>query len=331
MKLHIGSIVFMGALAAACSPADAYEFGYSGMAQKPGLTLAASAGTPPPGIYMFDQVFSYRANFAGPGNALLNPAGGNTNLSVADAAMGVLFVPGWTILGASYGAVIVQPYNQISIGGPLNVQQAGLHNTFIAPVELSWKLGESGFFVKTGLGMYVPTGEISGPGGLSGTGNPWWTFQPELFVSYLKDGWTLSANLFQEINTASTVTGYRSGDVFHAEFVATKTIDKWTIGPVGYYVGQVSKDKSSAFYNNSINVNSYDVWAAGGLVGYNFGPAALNVWAVQEFSARASGGTPAGLTDSATITKGLSVFASLSYRIWAPDAPGPSRPALYRK
>ena len=54
------------------------------------------------------------------------------------------------------------------------------------PVELSWKLGTSGFVVKTGLGIYTPDGTIQGPFGLNNVGNPWWTFVPELIVSYLK-------------------------------------------------------------------------------------------------------------------------------------------------
>jgi hypothetical protein len=91
----------------------------------------------------------------------------------------------------------------------------------------------------------------------------------------------------------------------------------------------VTNDTSSAFYGNAINVNRYNIWAGGGLVGYNFGPAALTVWATQEFSSNASGGT-AGLpgTDSASITKGYSVFANLSFRLWAPDEPAtlPKRP-----
>ena len=179
--------------------------------------------------------------------------------------------------------------------------------------------------------MYVPDGTTSGINGLGSVGNPWWTFQPNLVVSYLKDGWNLTANIFQEINTKSTVTGYRSGDVLHAEFTATKTIGNWTIGPVGYYVGQVTDDRSSAFYGGAINTNRYNIWAAGGLVGYNFGKAALNVWAVNEISAHASGGTPIGRFDTATITKGFSVFASLSYRLWAPDkSPAPQRP-MFRK
>ena len=41
---------------------------------------------------------------------------------------------------------------------------------------------------------------------------------------------------------------------------------------MAYYVGQISSDRSSAFYGGAINVNRYDIWAAGGMIGYNFGP-----------------------------------------------------------
>ncbi|MFW2003660.1 hypothetical protein, partial [Acinetobacter ursingii] len=85
-------------------------------------------------------------------------------------------VPGWTFLGATYNAVIVQPFIMADVGAPVNAQQAGMHNTYIVPVELSWKLGDSGFFIKTGLGIYTPNGSISGPAGLNNVGNPWWTF-----------------------------------------------------------------------------------------------------------------------------------------------------------
>jgi hypothetical protein len=63
-------------------------------------------------------------------------------------------------------------------------------------------------------------------------------------------------------------------------------------------------------------------WAAGGLIGYNFGLVQISGWGTQELSSTASGGAPGlpGL-DTAAITKGFSVFAQLNYRIWAPDAP----------
>jgi hypothetical protein len=50
------------------------------------------------------------------------------------------------------------PYRSgmFAVGSPVNVEASGMINTFIAPVELSWKFGDSGFYAKTGLGMYVP-------------------------------------------------------------------------------------------------------------------------------------------------------------------------------
>ncbi|MBR1218841.1 transporter [Bradyrhizobium sp. U87765 SZCCT0131] len=330
--MRMKSAAVTAALVSALSsmPAEAYEFGYPGWAQKPGIVVGNAATAPPPGLYMFNQVFTYQANIVGPGAP--NVGGSATPVHAAVEASGLLWVPGWTFLGGTYNAVVVQPFIMADVGGPLNLQQAGMHNTYIVPAELSWRLGDSGVFVKAGLGIYVPNGTVTGINGLGNVGNPWWTFQPEIVVSYLKDGWNLTANVFQEMNTRSTVTNYRSGDVLHAEFTATKTIGNWTIGPVAYYVGQVSNDQSSSFYGGAINVNRYNIWAAGALVGYNFGPATLNVWAFDEISAHASGGTPIGGADTASITKGWSVFASLSYRLWAPDEPAaaPKRPQFFK-
>src|SRR5260221_3321312 len=91
---------------------------------------------------------------------------------------------------------------------------------------------------------------------------------PEFVVSYLKDGWNLTANVYDEINTKSTVTQYRSGDILHAEFTATRTIDKWTFGPVAYYAGQVSDDKSSAFYGGGRKTNTFHKFAGGASAGF---------------------------------------------------------------
>jgi hypothetical protein len=319
------------ALLGMATSANAYEFGSPGWEQKPGILIGAAASAPPPGLYGFDQVFTYEAKLVGPGAPSTN--GSATTVSGNVAAQGLLWVPGWNFLGASYDAVGVIPYVSVAVGSPVDITPVGIHNAFIAPAELSWKLGDSGFFVKTGLGMYVPTGTLSGSNGLASVGNPWWTFQPELVFSYLKNGWNLTANFYDEINTKNWITGYTSGDVFHAEFTATKTIGKWTFGPGAYYVGQVTNDTSSSFYNYAINVNRYNIWAVGGLVGYDFGPASVNVWALQDVSANASGGTPgANGIDSAAIPRGFTVFAQLNYRIWGPDdgSSTPKSPLIHK-
>ncbi|MEI9924096.1 MAG: transporter [Bradyrhizobium sp.] len=331
MNIRFAAAVVIAA--AASTTASAFEAGSPGFAQYPGLTMGASAGAPPPGIYGFTQIFTGQQNLVGPGKPLLNPTG-NIGVQSATAAQGFLWVPGWTFLGATYDAVVVQPFIMNSLGSPLNQQASGAHNTFIVPVELSWRLGDSGFFAKAGLGMYVPDGTINGINGLGSLGNPWWTFSPELFLSYIKNGWNVTANLFYEINTKNTITDYTSGDVFHAEFSGTKRIGQWTIGPAAYYMGQVTNDTSSGFYNGLINANRYNVWAVGGLVGYDFGPVSVNVWAFDQIAANVSGGQFAGpFADSAAIPKGLSVYLSLNYRLWAPDAPdgsAPQRPFIHK-
>jgi hypothetical protein len=238
-----------GVAAAAWSPAHAYEAGQAGWAQKPGITLGGtSAEGPPPGLYMVDQAFTYQPNLTGLGNSVLNPHGTTTSVPSAIDVTAFVWAPGWSFLGASYDASLAVPLGMFAAGRPLNAEAAGMVNTFIAPVELSWKLGDSGFYVKSGLGMYVPDGTVSGVNGLGNLGNPWWTFMPEFVVSYLKDGWNFTPNIFEEINTKNTITQYRSGDILHAEFTATKSIGKWTVGPVAYYAGQVTNDQSSAFY-----------------------------------------------------------------------------------
>jgi hypothetical protein len=320
------------------SPASAYEAGYPGWQTKPGAFIGASAGVPPPGIYMFNQVFTYQTNLTGNGTTTLG-LGSHNGVQAAADAQGFLFVPGWTFLGATYDAVIVQPFVMFGIGNPLGSfpgvanEAGGMHNTYFVPVELSWKLGTSGFAVKTGLGIGAPDGTINGPTGLGNVGNPWWTFQPELILSYLGNGYNLSASLYEEFNTKNTLDGYTTGNIFHADFTATKTIGKWTIGPVAYYVAQVTNDTCGVGCTvpggTLGNAQRFHLFALGGLVEYNFGPASFSVWATQEISASAKNSAVPVTADASLITQGMTVFATLSYRLWAPDEP--TKSAMFHK
>jgi hypothetical protein len=332
-----------GIAALAISPASANE-GF-GPQTKAGAFIGASAGVPPPGIYMFNQVFTYQANLVGPGlpNGGTNPhVGLHANVDV----QGFLFVPGWTFLGATYDAVIVQPFVDLAVSNPalgINTLQSGMFNTYIVPGELSWKFGTSGFAFKTGLGIYVPSGTETGLLKLGNVGAPYYTFQPEAILSYLGNGYNLTAAVYEEFNTANQVTGYTSGNILHADFTATKTFGKWTIGPVAYYIGQQTNDTcpvscfltySSHGLTSPLLTNSAqrtDVWAVGGLLGYDFGPAAVSIWATQEISAKASNtaALAASGADPATVSQGTTVFATLSYRIWAPEEP--VKPAMFHK
>jgi hypothetical protein len=330
-----------GVLAVSCSSAFAIEQ-YRYPENKPGIFIGSSAGVPGPGIYMFNQVFTFQGNLAGPGvNSVL---GGNTKVGAESAVdiQGFLFVPGWTFLGATYDAVLVQSFMMGSLGDSVHfgvptpgIQAAGVHNTFFIPGELSWKLGDSGFVVKTGLGIFAPDGTVTGVNGTGNIGSPYWTFEPELIVSYLKDGWNLSAALYEELNTKNSISQYTTGDILHADFTVTKTIDKWTFGPVAYYYGQVTNDSCGVgcLYRTGTlgNPQKFNIWAVGGLVGYNFGPAQLSVWATQEISAKAS--NPAAVVatgaDLSLVPQGMTVLATLSYRLWGPEKT--TQPSMFHK
>jgi hypothetical protein len=329
------------------------------------VLIGASAGVPPPGIYGFNQVFTYQANVAGP---ITNIIGNKNGIQINENAEGFLFVPGWTFLGATYDAVIVQPFVSFAAGQPLSLVSAtnpqpidnfsGGHNTYFVPVELSWKLGTSGFLVKTGLGIYAPDGTIQGGQGLNfggvcithagcngfaNAGSKYWTFQPELIFSYLGGGYNLSAAFYEEFNTADQLDHYTQGDVFHADFTATKTFGKWTVGPVAYYAAQVSDDKCPLItcqnatlhpLGTAGNPQRYQNLGIGGLVEYNFGPASLSVWATQDVIAKASGAAftnplTGQFVDPSAIFKGATVFATLSYRLWAPEEPAKA-PAFHK-
>ena len=66
MGIKKALILVVGVAALAWTPAHAYEAGAAGWAQKPGITLGSgTAGAPPPGLYMIDQVFTYQPNLVG--------------------------------------------------------------------------------------------------------------------------------------------------------------------------------------------------------------------------------------------------------------------------
>lgn len=302
----------VGAAIVVCSlvvvPAHAYEPGYPGWSMPPGASLGATAvPAPAPGLYSGEQLYIQQSKTTGPGASKQS-----TSIDVNTFVASLMWSPGWTVLGARYEAFVVQPFTMNAAGAPLNTSHSGVHNTVISPLQLSWRLGDTGVYVKTGLAVVVPDGTIEGPAGLTSIGNPWWIIQPNLSVSYLRSDWSLTANLSTEFNTANTYTGYRTGDIMHADFAATKALGRWKVGPVVTYAGQISNDTSSAYYHNAIVTNRYNLLAVGGLASYDFGPVKLSLWVTRDVLGTATGGGTT--TDSATITKGYHVFANVNFK-----------------
>jgi hypothetical protein len=72
-------LVAAGVFALLSSSAEAME-ALVAPQSKAGVLIGASAGVPPPGIYMFNQVFAYQSNLKGPGTT--TALGGTTNTGV---------------------------------------------------------------------------------------------------------------------------------------------------------------------------------------------------------------------------------------------------------
>jgi hypothetical protein len=320
--------------------ASAFEPGQSSQT-KSGITLGASAAPLPDGLYMIDHAFYYGFGLTGPGIATANapPRG-----FAPEASADLLWVPGWNFLGGTYSALFAFPFNAVSVAsvpsaGFPGVSFAGVHNSFIAPLRLQWNLGH-GVFAQAGVGVYVPDGNVSGPLGNSNVGAPYYTVQPDLVLSYVKDGWNLTAYTYYEHNTKNERSGYISGDIFHADLTATKQFGKWTVGPVAYYAAQVTSDKSSATFDtyldasipvpggiHGFNAGRFEQFAVGGLLGYDFGLANLTVYATDDVLSRAFGGNSGTryLGDipftSETTSRGWSLFGRLIFPLLMPEAP----------
>jgi hypothetical protein len=343
MFRRLGCVVGLLTAAALTQPAHAFEH-FAAMSA-PGVgTLGASADSPPTGIYMVDQSFAIAGPDLGPTPALSNgPGTARSQICFCVHADVFLFSPGWNFLGARYTAIVVFPFVWLSGEGPGAI--FGFQNTVIIPVQLSWKLGDSGFYVKTELGIYIPDGNINGPAGISGIGSPWWTFQPALTLSYLKNGWNFTAYNYIELYTQNPDSGYTTGDIFHSDLTATYTIGKWTFGPVASFVGQISGDSCNG---NSLcvaeisraHVDNYSVWQVGGLLGYNFGPVTITAWdtyVVSQHNNLVGGpnGTIPIAYDGANgviVQPGNTFLVQVNFALWTPpeEAPVPKRPLIYK-
>lgn len=336
MKQSIKSAA-LGLLSAALigTAATAYEPGVH-ETTRAGVTLGVPTGAlPPPGVYMRMITFFYDAN-------VTDRNGNNTNIHDTTTAYvpTLLWVPGWNFLGASYGAYIVQPF--VSNATTLDVAPCptptgdcafrntmGIYKTLISPLNLSWNLG-SGWFTSFGFSFWAPTGTIKNAAnglpptaGTGGVGTDFWTFRPTWDVSYLGNGMNLTAHFAYEFNTENRRSQYKSGNLLYGNFTATKKVGKWEFGPVATLVWQTSTDTDPlGLYTtpnfDPINDRKSKQIAFGGLVGYDFGPAALNFIVTDDVYSR-------------NTAKGWQFMTNLSFRLLGQEASPPPKRQLIHK
>lgn len=275
---------------------------------EPGATTGAAAGAlPPEGFYFtIDDAIVTGKGMDGSGNKV-HLAGGSTNKFLQDELVPtLLWVPGWTVLGASYGMQITQPYLFLSndFQGSLmgatgdSTSGQGFMNTSVTPAILSWDVGK-GLFTSVGLTFMVKDGHYSHKTGTNLNGqtaqvssygsfaNNFWTFMPNFAVSYLTNGWNFTLNNMFEFDTKNETSGYQSGNAYYGDLTAAKTYGAWTFGVIGTYSAQYENDEINGVVvqdNPGVNSrgNQFVHIQAGPLVSYNFGKATLTVRYLQD-------------------------------------------------
>lgn len=307
-----------------------------------GATIGLALGAlPPPGLYTgLETAYLGLASPAGQGKDVGNWAtatGGRVGLPAVAQAVPLLYVPGWTFLGATYSmSAVGAGYVFTTCDGLANLADNACNNIvgggFVVanptfnPINLSWNL-HNGWFVSAGFNFMAPIGSHYSYAGYVDPNPDYWTLEPTFAISYLANNWVLSANFFYDFNTSSSgpccligVAGfpntYQNGDMFYGDLTALYKFGKWEVGPVAFFEVQATSDSISGPGSAALCATfcgNYSNFAVGGLIGYDFGPVDFQVWVTDVVEAA---NTPAG-------TGSLWVWSRLGFRIWGPEAPKP--------
>jgi hypothetical protein len=299
-----------------------------------GATISDALGAAPPAGLYYENTAFYTPEAPGHGQV----AGFTPDALVEGAT--VIWSTGWKFLGANVVMVAAQVYFVVNAwpsaepGPPFTnaTHYPAWHTTLVNPLTLSWNLPNN-WYASIGINFWVPDGSH-----YNNTPNPdYWAIEPSAAISYLGDGWNLTAHFVYDINGASAGhtgpfastpnaafgIGYRSGQQAYLDLTATKKFGNWEIGPVGYLRWQPTTDRPGSGFSCAAMAAVTGVicgratdFAFGGLIGYDFGQVKLKLY----------------LTDS-VYTKddfgGLIVWTKVAFKI--PDLPGPSAPPPFNK
>ncbi|MDC7784349.1 transporter [Rhodoplanes sp. TEM] len=241
---------------------------------QPGATTGNPAGAlPPPGLYFsWDTAYEFGKLKDDSGSDQTSPKLKASNVSTVGV---LLWVPGWKLFGADYGAMLAQPlkYAHTTVFDEAT-GASGMVNTSISPLNLSWNLG-NGLFVGTGVAVIVPdaTTDYTWTGTRWRTttkniGNNYWTVEPNLAVTYMTGDWTLTLNNILDINSENTRTNYRTGNIYYLDATVARRIGKYTLGVIGNYTQQLEDDEIFGVAQPDTKIQHLK---AGVMVGYDFG------------------------------------------------------------
>jgi hypothetical protein len=244
---------------------------FAGSVTQPGETAGAPAGAPlPEGVYF--------ANTADWGCRNTNP----TSCFGITIPVVTWSTP-WTFLGARVQFFSVTPVAESG------VSNSSYNASFFNPAlfgQLAWNLG-NGFGFSYALGAYIGVDQTVA---FSST-----SFNQRFALSYTGNEWDLTANVIYgtqldgvtnqaQISPCPAPFGLKgcNPDFLNVDLTATKKFGKWEFGAVAYGSTDLTTPISGYLKQSQ--------FAAGGLLGYDFGPIKLQVYATTDVFERNYGG-----------------------------------------
>lgn len=316
---------------------EAGSFGNTLQGATIGLPVAVP---PPPGLYgLLETAFGP----SGVGTGQNNGTTVHSYLYVPE----VVWSTGYQFLGANVTAALAQPFLNVDFhssnepGPPFaSFYNQNINNTLITPILLQWRLG-TGLFASAGFTFAPPDGSK-----FNGTNNPdYWTYEPRAAIAYLTKDWHLSATFKYDINSASAGhtgayqvlasqipnpalaseiasfgNGYTSGQEAFLDLTAAYQYGKWEFGPVASFKWQTTDDTPgngftcaevaavTTVIGHPTPCGKAQNYSLGGLVGYDFGPARLQLWATDTVHAEDD-------------YSGWAVYTRLSFKFWGEEPP----------
>ena len=270
MKLFL-RIVVVGALVR-WVPVHAAE---SWIPRLPGLGEGQVAGaSPPAGLYLLNDLDWTETTLS------VGPGAPPATIEIAIDVPVLLWAPGIRMWGADYTVGVAQPFDYVSTYGPglppvsrANLgTRGGFYETVLIPGQLSWKLSPNAF-IKAGIDVYLPDGNFENPKEMAFPNSiNWWVVEPTLGISYVPEGWNLSASLFYDHNFVNPATHYTSGDVAGGDYTVMKTIGRVGFGVGGYSQTQISDDSYRGLAVVNRRASNYGV---GPIVSYTIGTVSI--------------------------------------------------------
>lgn len=246
------------ALTCACSLGGTVA--HAGSAAQPGQTVGVPFGGPFPTGF-------YAVNLSSFGVRETAPLDSESNVNLPT----LLWATPMSFLGAKVQFIFVQPVAASSVrGAPYN---SGLGQPLLAG-QLAWDLGE-GVGVSYLLGGYLPwdTRFLTQSASLS----------HRFAITYAANNWAITANLlYGHMLETRSPTGVLYPDYLNLDLTFTKKFGKWQVGPVAF--GSVDLPTNVAGYRQQ------GQFAAGGLVGYNFGVMNVQAYVTRDVVERNYGG-----------------------------------------